>query len=333
MIELAYPWLLSLLPLPVLVYLFMPSYRQQKSSVKVPFFKRLVRISGERPSKGAIIAQRMMIQRILLVVSWLALVLALAKPQYVGPPVVIEKAGRDLMVAVDLSGSMEAKDFLDTEGNRIDRLSAVKEVLAEFVEQRENDRLGLIVFGDAPFIQAPFTEDHIAWLSLLNETATGMAGQSTALGDAIGLSIKAFQDSNTENKVLVVLTDGNDTGSKVPPVDAAKVATRFGITIYTIAIGDPLTSGEEALDIPTLERIAEETGGGFYQALDRESLLRVYARINELEPAVFDSISFRPKTSLHHYLLALVVVVYMLLFVFMTMRETFLVPSKGVEHE
>ena len=321
MIELAFPWLLSLLPLPILVYLVLPAYKQQKSSVKVPFFNRLVRISGERPGRGAVIAQRMLIQRIMLVVSWCVLVLALAKPQYVGDPVIIEKAGRDLMVAVDLSGSMEAMDFTDQNGQRTDRLTAVKQVLEEFVSRRENDRLGLIVFGDAPFIQAPFTEDHDAWLTLLGETAIGMAGQSTAIGDAVGLAIKAFEQSKSENKVLVVLTDGNDTGSKVPPIDAAKVAEQFNITIYTIAVGDPVTSGEEALDIETLERMAEVSDGGFYQALDRDSLLQVYERINELEPAVFDSFSFRPKSSLHHYLLGVVVVIYLVLFIFMAMRQ------------
>lgn len=320
MLELANPLMLFALPLPLLVYWLLPSYKQQKSSVKVPFFKRVVMVSGETPSQGAVIASRMLVQRVFLVLGWVSIVFALARPEYVGEPVVIEKAGRDLMVAVDLSGSMEATDFLDGKGQTIDRLSAVKQVLEEFVAQRENDRLGLIVFGDAPFIQSPFTEDHAAWLTLLDETATGMAGQSTAVGDAVGLAIKAFEGSRSENKVLLVLTDGNDTGSKVPPIDAAKVASNFGITIYTIAIGDPTTMGEEALDAETLERMAEETDGGFYQALDRESLSEVYQRINELEPAVFDSISFRPKTSLHHYLLGFVVLIYVLLFVFMTLR-------------
>ena len=320
MFELAYPLWLFALPLPLVVYWLLPSYKQQKSSVKVPFFKRLVLISGEKPSRGAVIARRMLVQRVLLVIGWIAIVFALARPEHVGDPVVIEKAGRDLMVAVDLSGSMQATDFLDENGQNIDRLTAVKQVLKEFVAQRENDRLGLIVFGDAPFIQAPFTEDHTAWLSLLKETATGMAGQSTAFGDAVGLSIKAFEESTSDNKVLLALTDGNDTGSKVPPIDAAKVAKSFGITIYTIAIGDPTTTGEEALDVVTLERMADETDGGFYQALDRESLSAVYARINELEPAVFDSISFRPKTSLHHYLLGFVVLMYLLLFMLMTLR-------------
>lgn len=318
MIELAYPWWILALPLPLLAYFMLPAYKERKSSVKVPFFRRLVALTGEKPSRGAVVLERMLFQKAWLVISWGLIVVALTKPQYVGEPIIIEKSGRDLMVAVDLSGSMEATDFLSEHGQQIDRLTAVKSVLTEFVAQREHDRLGLIVFGDSPFLQAPFTEDHETWLTLLMETQTGMAGQSTALGDAIGLSIKAFSHSDTKNRVLVVLTDGNDTGSKVPPVDAAKVANQFGITIYTIAIGDPETTGEETLDIDTLQRIAEITSGGYYQALDRKQLENVYRQINELEPAVFESLSYRPKQSLHHYLLSIVMVGYLLFFSLMT---------------
>ena len=318
MIELAYPWLMLALPLPLFAYLLLPAYKERKSSVKVPFFRRLVELTGEKPSRGAVVLERMLFQKAWLVISWGLIVVAIAKPQYVGEPILIEKSGRDLMIAVDLSGSMEATDFLNEDGQQVDRLTAVKSVLTEFVAQREHDRLGLIVFGDAPFLQAPFTEDHETWLTLLTETEIGMAGMSTAFGDAIGLSIKAFDHSETENRVLVVLTDGNDTGSKVPPVDAAKVADQLGVTIYTIAIGDPETAGEEALDVDTLQRIAEITSGGYYQALDREQLEQVYRQINELEPAVFESLSYRPKQSLHHYLLSIVMVGYLLFFSLMT---------------
>jgi Ca-activated chloride channel homolog len=318
-IELSYPWLLLALPLPLLVYSLFAAYQERKSSIKVPFFQRLVVLTGETPKSGSVVLERRYIQRIWLLISWGLIVLALAKPMFVGAPIVLAKSGRDLMVAVDLSGSMEATDFVDQSGQSVDRLTAVKQVLAEFVTQRESDRLGLIVFGDAPFIQTPFTEDHKAWLELLGETSIGMAGQSTAFGDAIGLSIKTFSTSSAAEKVLLALTDGNDTGSKVPPVDAAKVAKEFGITIYTIAVGDPSTAGEEALDIETLERVSELTGGGFYQAYDREQLEQIYQRINELEPQVFESLSYRPKRSLHHHLLAVVVSGYVLMFIWLSL--------------
>ncbi len=227
------------------------------------------------------------------------------------------------MVAVDLSGSMETKDFRTTDGDEISRLAAVKQVLAEFIDQREHDRLGLIVFGDSPYLQAPFTQDHTAWITLLNETEIAMAGQSTMFGDAIGLAIKLFEYSETDNRVLIVLTDGNDTGSKVPPIEAAKVAEHKGVTIYTIAIGNPETSGDEALDLEVMEAIADITGGGFYQALDRAQLQKAYEDIASLEPEEFETLSYRPRYSLHHYPLAIVISGYLLFFVAMTLLTRF----------
>jgi Ca-activated chloride channel family protein len=334
-LELAYPWLLLLLPLPLLVSRFVPPYKERKGAVQVPFFQRLVELTGAKPSKGAVILQRMLFQKIWLTLAWTLIVLALARPEFVGAPIVKEKSGRDLMVAVDLSGSMQATDFVNPDGDSVDRLVAVKSVLAEFIAQRQQDRLGLVVFGDAAFLQVPFTEDHDAWLTLLNETQIGMAGMSTVLGDAIGLSIKLFENSDTENRVLIALTDGNDTGSKVPPVEAAKVAKKFGVTVYTIAIGDPETSGERALDVETLKRISEITGGAYYQALDREQLQEIYQRITELEPELFESLSYRPRQSLHHYPIAIVASVYMVFFLLMTLltlRQQLKTDSSGVNN-
>lgn len=319
MIELAYPWLLLLLLVPQLINRLVPAYKERKSAVQVPFFQRLVELTGAKPSKGALIQQRMQFQKICLNLAWLLVVVALARPEFVGEPIVKQKSGRDLMVAVDLSGSMQAKDFVNSDGQAVDRLVAVKSVLNEFVAQRRQDRLGLVVFGDAAFLQVPFTEDHEAWITLLDETEIGMAGMSTVLGDAIGLSIKLFENSDTENRVLIVLTDGNDTGSKVPPVEAAKVAEKYAVTIYTIAIGDPETSGEQALDIDTLKRISEITGGGYYQALDRQQLQDIYQRITALEPELFESLSYRPRRSLHYYLIAIVASVYTVFFMLMTL--------------
>ena len=188
---------------------------------------------------------------------------------------------------------------------------------------REHDRLGLIVFGDSPYLQAPFTQDHDAWITLLNETEIAMAGQSTMFGDAIGLAIKLFEFSESDNRVLIVLTDGNDTGSKVPPIEAAKVAAHKGLTIYTIAVGNPETTGEEALDLEVMEAIAEITGGGFYQALDRTQLQTAYEEIARLEPEEFETLSYRPRHSLHHYPLAIVMTGYLLFFVTMTLLTRF----------
>jgi Ca-activated chloride channel family protein len=311
MIELAHPWALVLLVAPVFMRL-LPAYKESRDSVKVPFFDKLVELSQERPETGAMILRRDRAQRFLVVLSWLCLVLAAARPEWIGPPVEQQKSGRDLMIAVDLSGSMETRDFTLPDGQTVDRLVAVKQVLRELAEQRASDRLGLIVFGSAAYLQTPFTDDHQVWSQLLQETEIGMAGQSTVFGDAIGLAIKLFKDSDSDNRVLIILTDGNDTGSTVPPVDAAKVAAAHAIRIYIIAIGNPESIGEEALDIDTIERVSQVSGGQHFQALDREALRRAYAAIGELEPELYETISFRPRQSLHWVPVGLVMILYML---------------------
>ncbi len=299
MFELANPWMLLLLLLPLFM-LLLPAYKESRDSVKVPFFDKLVTLSEQRPQKGATILQRDMTQRILVAFMWTALVLAAAKPEWIGPPIEQKKSGRDLMIAVDLSGSMEAKDFKLPDGRVVDRLEAVKYLLGDLAEQRSSDRLGLVVFGSAAYLQTPFTDDHTVWTQLLRDTQIGMAGQSTVIGDAIGLTIKLFDEGQSDNRVLIVLTDGNDTGSVVPPIDAAKVAAAHNIRIYSIAIGDPTTVGEEAIDFKTIERIAQLSGGLAFEALDQDQLAQAYQTIGELEPELYETISFRPRKSLHY---------------------------------
>lgn len=311
MYELAYPWALSLLALPLVMHL-LPAYKESRDSVRVPFFDKLVELSEERPGSGAMILRRDRLQRFLVGFMWLCLVLGAAKPEWVGAPIEQQKSGRDLMIAVDLSGSMETADFVLPSGETVDRLQAVKVVLSELAAQRASDRLGLIVFGSAAYLQTPFTDDHLVWEQLLAETEIGMAGQSTVFGDAIGLAIKLFRDSASDNRVLIMLTDGNDTGSTVPPIDAAKVAATYDIRIYTIAIGDPASIGEEALDTQTLDRVSELTGGKQFQALDQEELQQAYKTIGELEPQLYETISFRPRQSLHWLPIGVALVLYSL---------------------
>jgi len=310
-LELAHPWALALLALPLLMRL-LPAYKESRDSIRVPFFDKLVELSEQRPEKGAMVLRRDRAQQFLVNFMWLCLVLAASKPEWIAPPIEQQKSGRDLMVAVDLSGSMQATDFTLPNGTTVDRLEAVKFVLAELGDQRSSDRLGLIVFGNAPYLQSPFTDDHTVWTQLLSETEIGMAGQSTAFGDAIGLAIKLFRESNSDNRVLIMLTDGNDTGSMVPPIDAAKVAATQAIRIYTIAIGDPASVGEEALDIATLQRVSELTGGRYFQALDREQLADAYRAIAALEPELYETISFRPRQSLHWLPISIALSLYLL---------------------
>ncbi len=309
MFELTYPWALALLALPF-VMRFLPAYKESRDSVRVPFFDKLVELSEERPETGARILQRDKIQLVLVTLTWCCLTLAAAKPQWIGDPIEQQKSGRDLMVAVDLSGSMETIDFTLPSGEKVDRLVAVKQVLAELADKRTSDRLGLIVFGAAAYLQTPFTDDHKVWGQLLAETEIGMAGPSTVFGDAIGLSIKLFKESDSDNRVLIILTDGNDTGSTVPPVDAAKVAAAHNIRIYTIAIGDPTSVGEDALDIDTIRRVSEITGGQTFEALDQEQLRQAYITVGELEPELYETVSFRPRQSLHWAPLGIVIILY-----------------------
>lgn len=303
MIEFSQPWLFLLVLLPVAIY-FLPPYRQQQASLQVPFFTRLVNLTGETPRRGASVVHRHWVQGTVAALGWLLVLAALARPEWVGPPITVEKTARDLMIALDLSGSMDKADFNASDGDGQRRLDAAKEVLRSFAAGRDGDRLGLIVFGNAAYLQAPFTDDRATWLTLLAETDVAMAGQSTALGDAIGLAISLFIESETQNRVLIVLTDGNDTGSHVPPRDAAEVAAAQGVTIYAVAVGDPETVGEEALDMDTLQAVAERSGGTAFEALDRAALEAAYTRIDELEPARFDSLSYRPRSALFYYPLA-----------------------------
>lgn len=311
-IQWAMPWAFLLLPLPLLMRRLAP-YREAQSAVRVPFFERLLEASQARRERGAMIPDRRRSQRILVVLMWLALVVAVAKPQWVGDPIELQKAGRDLMIAVDLSGSMETQDFTNQNGEQVDRLVAVKSVLKRLADERPGDRLGLIVFGNQAFLQSPFTEDHKTWSTLLDETRIRMAGPSTALGDAVGLAIKIFRDADTENRVLLVLTDGNDTGSMVPPIDAARVAASEQIRIYPIAVGDPSAVGEEAIDKDTLSRMADVTGGQAFEALDREQLDDIFQLLDTLEPSVFESVTFRPQLDLHWLPLTLIVFIYITL--------------------
>lgn len=330
-LEFAHTHCFWLLPLPWLVFRLIPAYRTRQSAIKVPFFDLLIDLLDEPPREGATQLAASWWQRIALITVWLLAVLALAKPTIYGPPQVRERFGRDVMIVLDLSGSMAETDFSPDPGKSLSRLDAAKEVLKQFAATREGDRLGLILFGDAAFLQAPFTADLDTWQTLLQETDVTMAGQSTHLGDAIGLAIKVFnnsdrhgqldQNSTKREKVAIILTDGNDTGSFVSPRDAARVAAVNGVRLHTIAMGDPATVGEQALDLDTLQQLATLTGGQLFQALDEAQLTRAYQVIGELEPQRYESTRFQTRESLHHYLIAVSVVLYLTLFSLLTLRR------------
>lgn len=227
---------------------------------------------------------------------------------------------RDLLVAVDLSGSMEAQDFTDVDGNVVDRLTAVKQVLDAFFARRDGDRVGLILFGSAAFVQVPFTDDLEVVRELLEEAQIRMLGPRTMLGDAMGLSINLFERSEVEERVLIVLTDGNDTGSLVPPERAAEIARDNGVVVHTIAIGDPEAVGEQALDETTLENIATLTGGGYFHANDTAELEAIYDHLDEINPRQVETQSYRPLTDLYPWPLAASILITLLYMMFLEFR-------------
>ena len=235
--------------------------------------------------------------------AWLLLVFAACRPQWIHDPVEVPVSGRDLLLAVDLSGSMKTRDlFLD--GVPSSRLAVVKEVAGEFIARRVGDRVGLILFGSRPYLQTPLTFDRTSVRQLLDEAEIGLAGEQTAIGDAIGLALKRLRERPAESRVLVLLTDGANTAGEATPREAAELAAADGMKIYAIGVGagapttlgQPLGGGD--LDEGTLQVVAEQTGGRYFRARDARELDEIYALLDELEPIARDEELLRPVREL-----------------------------------
>jgi Ca-activated chloride channel homolog len=296
--RLEYPWLLALLPLPLLVYWLGPSYKEEQDSLRLSFFSYLSSSMGITPQPGAVVPKSTWLQKLLAPLCWGLIVLALARPQRVEPPIQKIQPGRDVMLALDISQSMETPDFRTSDGKRMRRVDAVKQVVTEFIRRRKNDRIGLIVFGQAAYPVTPFTLDHDACIKILSQTDAGMAGPQTMIGDAIGLAIKQFDNSDAKQRVLILLTDGNDTGSRMPPRKAAEIASQRGITIHVVGIGDPHATGEDKVDYAALGDIAKATGGRLFHGENRSELEKAYATLDAITPQNFKTLSYQPKSEL-----------------------------------
>jgi Ca-activated chloride channel family protein len=300
-IEVGAPWALLLLAVPVVVYALLPAYKERQAALRVPFFEQAAEGLGKRPRPGAVVRSKTLLEWVLAPLVFVLLVAAAARPELVEPPLHKKESARDLLLAVDISGSMSTADFTDPQGRKIERLAAVKQVLRDFIARRKSDRIGLLVFGDAPYLQAPFTLDHDLCRELLGEVKVGMAGQRTMIGDAVGLAIKLFEESQARQKVVVLLTDGNDTGSRVPPAKAAEIAHDHGITIHTVGIGDPATKGADLVDTGTLKGLAEATGGTPFMALNRGELEGIYRKLDEIERVDLQAATYRPRRPLFQW--------------------------------
>ena len=301
MLEFAYPLAFWALPLPLLVWWLMPPQRERVSALRVPFFEQIAEAAGSEARAGAIVMRRRWLQLVAAALVWLLLVVGLAKPEWVGEPIVRTEAARDIMLALDLSGSMEYHDFPGEDGNDVSRFEAVQRVVDRFVAERESDRIGLIVFGTKAYLQLPFTRDLETARALVDLMEVGMAGPKTALGDSIGLAINSFEDSEVDDRLLILLTDGNDTASKMTPINASDIAKLNDIEIHTIGIGDTDATGEDRVDFDVLEAIARRTGGAFYNAEDETALEAVYRRIDQTAVADVRTQSWRPRESLVHW--------------------------------
>jgi len=312
-IEFAWPWVFLLLPLPLLVRrLLPPAPSADSAALRVPSTTLFPRAEGGE--QGFALRPRLL----LAALAWLLLVLAAARPQISGDALEAPVTGRNLMLAVDLSGSMEARDFT-LGGRTVNRLSATKAVAGEFIDRREGDRLGLILFGERAYLQAPLTFDRETVKTLLFESAIGLAGEKTAIGDAITLAVKRIHDENEggvpeDEQVLVLLTDGANTAGAITPLKAAELAGQVGLKIYTIGIGAetmeiPSLLGNRMrqvnpsldLDEDTLTRIAETTGGRYFRATDTASLQEIYRILDELEPAASDEGGMRPVIDVFYW--------------------------------
>ncbi|HEX5636526.1 MAG TPA: VWA domain-containing protein, partial [Gammaproteobacteria bacterium] len=248
---------------------------------------------------------------LLATLAWCCLIFATMRPQWLGDQVDIPVSGRDLMLAVDLSGSMQIPDF-EINGRTVDRLTAVKLVASEFINRRSGDRVGLILFGEQAYLQTPLTFDLKTVNTLLDESFIGMAGDATSIGDAIGLAIKRLQDKQKNSRVLILLTDGANTAGEISPLKAAELAADQGLKIYTIGIGaDELLrhtlfgvqriNPSADLDEKTLNAIAEKTGGQYFRAHNTKELNKIYSMLDELEPVEQESESFRPISALYYW--------------------------------
>lgn len=312
MISFALPYALLLLPLPLLVY-WLPKLKtdQQTAALKVPSLiaSQLV-VEHNAPAKK--------LPLVILSLCWILIVLASAKPEYLGEAVDIPTQGREMMIAVDLSGSMQIED-MSLRGSTVNRLDMLKAILGKFIDRRVGDRLGLILFADDAYMQTPMTYDRKTVKQMLDESVLGLVGKKTAIGDAIGLAVKRFDEKDESNKVLLLLTDGQNTSGKITPEQALELAVAKDVTIYTIGIGAEVMLQQSLfgtrqvnpsadLDDKSLSNIAKQTGGQYFRAKDSKSMENIYSLLDQLEPIEQDQQQMRPLTALFYWPLALATV-------------------------
>ncbi len=317
-LTLAWAWLLLALPLPWLIRKWVPAApRAGTLALRVPWFSMMTATATGLMKKPVL--------AIAVSLVWIFLLLAAARPQWIGEIEELPISGRDLLLAVDISGSMDTQDMV-LNGRAVNRLAVVKKVAGEFIQRRRGDRVGLILFGSRAYLQTPLTFDTETTAILLEESEIGLAGRETAIGDAIGLAVKRLRDDAASDRVLILLTDGANTSGEIQPMQATEFAAREGLRIYTVGVGademmvkdffgSRMVNPSADLDEDTLKAIADRTGGAYFRARDAVALARIYEQLDELEPVESDTEAVRPVDELFYlplsvaFLLALAVLV------------------------
>ena len=312
MLALYWPWLLLLLPLPLLI-------KQTKTTdvgghLHIPGIATTTTVTHTHKNKQS---------RKRYWLMWALLVIAIARPQWLGDPIELPSKGRDLMMAVDLSGSMQIEDMV-INGQTVNRFTLIQHVLSDFIKRRKGDRLGLILFADHAYLQAPLTLDRRSVATFLDDAQIGLVGKQTAIGEAIALAVKRFDQVDESNRVLILLTDGSNNAGNIEPEVAAQIAAKRNITIYTIGVGAEVLErrtifGKERinpsmdLDETQLKKLAEMTNGYYFRARNSEELDSIYQQIDKLEPVSRDQLSYRPKSELFYWPLLLSLLISLLI--------------------
>lgn len=313
MFELATPIALLLLPLPILLWLCLPRTKKTSTSaLRVPFLDTLDAAAHQKK-------QHTPLSLLVLFCIWMLTVFAAAGPRWVGAPRPLTHEGHNIMLILDISGSMDIRDRVQ-DGRPVTRLDVVKEAALSFVKNRASDQIGLILFGTRAYLQTPLTQDHKTVAMRLKDATVGLAGKTTSIGDAIGLAVKHMQHVPPEGRVIILLTDGASNSGTILPLKAAELARQDKIKVYTIGLGADtgmplfgnMPSMVDDLDENTLKTIASMTGGRYFHATDKRSLMHTYQLINQLETVQHDTANLRPEHAYYPYPLALALILFML---------------------
>ena len=318
MLEFMWIEVFYLLPLPIIIWLLPSVENASITTVKVPFFNQFWK------SLANINQQTKWWLKLLAIIAWALFISAAAKPVWIGDAVALPVEGRDLMMAVDVSGSMQERD-MKINGRDVNRLEMIKYVAGDFINRRKGDRIGLILFGQQAYLQTPLSFDRKTVKTLLDESIIGIAGKATAIGDAIGLAVKRVRKTSDNNRILILLTDGQNTAGEIQPIKAAELAAQEGLKVYTIGIGADEIFRQTMLgsrrfnpsldlDEATLKTIASMTGGQYFRARNTKDLNNIYAMLDELEPLAKEDEYYRPTENLYFWPLALSMLLLLTIF-------------------